>query len=231
VELLRALVAPLYLLVANALTVAATLGVATWVFQDLLDQGQLQRALAHEDLLVQVPIALASDWDAPLPDFSTGVPLWYTYVDPGQYSSQWLVAPDGEVIEIGSTLSVMRSGRNERSMWADEPELSRTAGDYACALAQAGWRGPLNVQCRRSAQGEFFMFELAGRIAGGLGGRERVGIPETQMLLATLFPGRFSAPSGEPRHGVVTAKQPRTLAIDAEDMQVFRQEGVWRRSS
>ena len=38
---LRALVAPLYLLAANALTVAATLGITTWFFQDALDQGQL----------------------------------------------------------------------------------------------------------------------------------------------------------------------------------------------
>jgi putative drug exporter of the RND superfamily len=38
---LRALVAPLYLLAANALTVAATLGITTWFFQDALGQGQL----------------------------------------------------------------------------------------------------------------------------------------------------------------------------------------------
>ena len=38
---LRALVAPLYLLMANALTVAATLGITTWFFQDHLGQGQL----------------------------------------------------------------------------------------------------------------------------------------------------------------------------------------------
>jgi RND superfamily putative drug exporter len=38
---LRALVAPLYLLVANALTVAATLGITTWFFQDHLGEGQL----------------------------------------------------------------------------------------------------------------------------------------------------------------------------------------------
>lgn len=197
----------------------------------LLDLGQLRCALAQDDLIVQVPIALAPDWDAPLPDFSAGVPLWYTYVDPGQYASQWLVAPDGEVIEIGATLSTMRSGRNERSMWADEPALAQTAGSYAHALARAGWRGPLNVQCRRSTEGEFVMFELAGRIAGGLGGRERVGIAETQTLLATLFPARFAPPASRPRHGVVTAKQPRTLAIDSEDMQTFTREGVWRRSS
>jgi RND superfamily putative drug exporter len=38
---LRALLAPLYLLAANALTVAATLGITTWLFQDALGRGQL----------------------------------------------------------------------------------------------------------------------------------------------------------------------------------------------
>ncbi len=47
---LRALVAPLYLLVANTLTVAATLGIATWFFQDLL---------AQEQLVYYVPFATA----------------------------------------------------------------------------------------------------------------------------------------------------------------------------
>lgn len=38
---LRAAGAPLYLLLANVLSVAATLGLATWMFQEVLDHGQL----------------------------------------------------------------------------------------------------------------------------------------------------------------------------------------------
>ena len=58
---LRALVAPLYLLVANALTVAATLGIATWVFQDLLDQGQLVYYVPFATAVLL--LALGSDYN------------------------------------------------------------------------------------------------------------------------------------------------------------------------
>lgn len=197
----------------------------------LLDASHLRAAMAQGDLIVQVPISPAPGWREDLPDFSAGVPLWYTYVDPGQYASQWMVAPDGAAVEIGGSLNVMRSGRNERSVRADDPGLSQTAGDYARALAQIGWRGPLNVQCRRSDRGEFVMFELAGRIAGGLGGRERIGIPETQTMLAVLFPRRFPHPAPGTRGHVVAVKQPHTEAIHAVDMATFEREGVWRRSS
>src|SRR5262249_7319104 len=47
---LRALVAPLYLLAASVLALAAAIGVTTWVFQDLL---------GHPDLTYYVPFAAA----------------------------------------------------------------------------------------------------------------------------------------------------------------------------
>ncbi|WP_217913993.1 MMPL family transporter [Miltoncostaea marina] len=58
---LRALVAPLYLLVANALSVAATLGIATLVFQDLLDQGQLVYYVPFASAVLL--LALGSDYN------------------------------------------------------------------------------------------------------------------------------------------------------------------------
>jgi putative drug exporter of the RND superfamily len=58
---LRALVAPLYLLVANALSVAATLGIATWFFQDLLDQGQLVYYVPFATAVLL--LALGSDYN------------------------------------------------------------------------------------------------------------------------------------------------------------------------
>ena len=58
---LRALLAPLYLLVANALTVAATLGITTWVFQDLLDQGQLVYYVPFATAVLL--LALGSDYN------------------------------------------------------------------------------------------------------------------------------------------------------------------------
>jgi RND superfamily putative drug exporter len=58
---LRALVAPVYLLVANALSVAATLGVATWFFQDVLDQGQLVYYVPFATAVLL--LALGSDYN------------------------------------------------------------------------------------------------------------------------------------------------------------------------
>jgi putative drug exporter of the RND superfamily len=58
---LRALVAPLYLLVANALSVAATIGIATWFFQDALGQGQLVYYVPFATAVLL--LALGSDYN------------------------------------------------------------------------------------------------------------------------------------------------------------------------
>jgi RND superfamily putative drug exporter len=58
---LRALVAPLYLLAANALTVAATLGITTWLFQDVLDEGQLVYYVPFATAVLL--LALGSDYN------------------------------------------------------------------------------------------------------------------------------------------------------------------------
>ncbi len=58
---LRALVAPLYLLAANALTVAATLGITTWWFQEHLGQGQLVYYVPFATAVLL--LALGSDYN------------------------------------------------------------------------------------------------------------------------------------------------------------------------
>ena len=58
---LRAIVAALYLLVANALTVAATLGITTWFFQDQLGQGQLVYYVPFATAVLL--LALGSDYN------------------------------------------------------------------------------------------------------------------------------------------------------------------------
>jgi hypothetical protein len=194
------------------------------------DVAQLERSLSIGNCVAQVVISPAPDWSDHLPDLTAGWPLWYSYIDPGQYASQWMIAPDGAVIEIGASLNTMICGRPERSVRVDDPSLSSTAGGYARELSALGWRGPLNVQCRRGENNEFFMFELAGRFAGGLGGREVLGIPETETVLAAIFPDRFGRGIPLRASQSVALKQPQTLGIDAEALAQLRDEGVWRRS-
>lgn len=195
------------------------------------DAAQLERALAGEGCIAQAVISPAPDWAEKFPDPTGGWPLWYSYVDPGQYASQWLIAPDGRVIEIGATLNTMICGRPERSVKVESSALAAMAGAYARELAACGWRGPVNVQCRRGDDGEFYMFELSGRFAGGLGGREMVGLPEAQTVFATLFPQRFALPTPPRAAAALALKQPCTVGIAATDLAQLQEAGVWRRSS
>lgn len=193
------------------------------------DRSQLERAMSSGKSVAQRVIDPAPNWSELLPDPAAGWPLWYSYVDPGQHSSQWMIAPDGSAIEIGSTINTMICGKPERLVRSGDSALSKTAGGYANALSAAGWRGPLNVQCRRDASGEFFMFELAGRFAGGLGGREVLGMHETETVLAAIFPDRFGRTLAAPNSMAVTFKQPQTVGIDTQALDSLRDEGVWRR--
>jgi hypothetical protein len=195
------------------------------------DGAQLERAMARGGCVAQRVISPAPDWQERLPDPAAGWPLWYSYVDPGQYASQWMVAPDGNALEIGATLNTMVCGRPERSRRIDDPALSAVAGGFARALAEAGWRGPLNVQCRRDADGGYYMFELAGRFAGGLGGREALGLPETRTVLAAVFPDRFAAPEPAPCGTGLTIKRLQTVGLEADALAQLRRDGVWRRCS
>jgi hypothetical protein len=196
----------------------------------VFDREQLARLFAEGDFVAQVLISPAAGWRERLPDFSAGCPLWFSYVDPGQYASQWLVWGD-RVIEVGATLNTMVCGRPERSVRVDDPALSETAGAYAAALATLGWQGPLNVQCRRDAQGRYHMFELAGRFAGGLGGRECLGIEETRIVLDAVFPGEFPARGAGDALPCVAIKASRTLGLKADAMQDFERHGRWRAPS
>lgn len=195
------------------------------------DAAQLERALSLGNCVAQVVVSAAPDWPAMFPDPGAGWPLWYSYVDPGQYASQWMIAPDGRVIEIGATLNTMVCGRPERTVRVDLPALTETAGGYARELAASGWRGPLNVQCRKEESGNFTMFELAGRFAGGLGGREMVGIPEVETVFAAIFPERFARTAPPAKTCMVALKQPQTRGIYGDDISRLEEAGVWRRSS
>lgn len=198
----------------------------------VFDAGQLARVFATGDSWIAQPfLNPAPGWDADLPDPSLGMPLWYSYRDPGQYSVVSVIGPAGQVALIGSTLNTMVCGRPERSVRIADPLLDQVGRDYAQALADAGWRGSVNVQCRRLAGGRYAMFELAGRMAGGLGAREVLGIAEVWQTLESWSPGRIPPPDpARVTVGEIAAKEARTVPLCAADIDTFETTGRWRRS-
>jgi carbamoyl-phosphate synthase large subunit len=195
----------------------------------VFDAGQLLRRLETGAWVVQPFLAPEPGWQKDIPDPALGMPLWYSYQDPGQYSVVAQIKPDGGVEVIGATLNTMVCGRPERSVREDDPRLAQVGADYARALAAAGWRGPVNVQCRRLSDGRYVMFELAGRLAGGLGGREAVGIPEVWQVLQAWLPGRMPPlpPTGG-QAGSVACKTVQTIALLEADLRIFESTGRWR---
>lgn len=196
----------------------------------VFDAGQLARVLATSDAwIVQPFLNPAAGWDADLPNPALGMPLWYSYRDPQQYAAVSIIGPTGEVQLVGATVNTMICGRPERSVPVTDPLLVRVGLDYAQALAQAGWRGPVNVQCRRLADGQYVMFELAGRLAGGLGAREAVGMQEVWRTLDAWCPDRIPQPASAPDAGTVAVKASRTLTLSAADIRTFETSGRWHR--
>lgn len=193
------------------------------------DEVQLARALAASKAIAQPVIAPEPGWWDAFPDPADGMPLWFSYVDPGQYASTWLIEPGGQPLEIGSTLNTMVCGRPERSVRVDEPALTATGSAYARALAAFGWRGPLAVQCRRADDGSFLMVELMGRYAGGLGAREVLGMGEVATMLAAYFPERFPVQHMSDS-AILTRKRPQTLGIAGSALRQLQETGVWRRT-
>lgn len=199
----------------------------------VFDEGQLRRLLANGHWVVQPFVHPAPGWERSLPDPAYGMPLWYSYEDPGQYSVVALVRPDGVAELVGATLNTMVCGRPERTVREENPDLLGLGQAYAEALARDGWRGPVNVQCRRLPDGRFEMFELAGRFAGGLGGREAVGFDEVCQVLAAWCPAAAVPAARVPDRGPssVAVKQPCTVALSRSALEAFEREGRWLRSS
>lgn len=198
----------------------------------VFDGGQLAVVLATgASWIVQPFLNPAPGWDADLPDPALGMPLWYSYRDPGQYAVVSVIGPAGQVIPIGATLNKMVCGRPEHSVRVTDPRLDRVGNDYAQALADAGWRGPVNVQCRRLQDGRYVMFELAGRLAGGLGARDALGIPEVGHTLQAWCPGRIppSEPTAAAGVAKLALKESRTMTLSASDIQAFETTGRWQR--
>lgn len=195
----------------------------------VFDDGQLARVFATGVSWIAQPfLNPASGWDADLPDPALGMPLWYSYRDPGQYAVVSIIGPTGRVEPIGATLNQMVCGRPERSVRETDPVLLLLGQHYAEALAGAGWRGPVNVQCRRLPDGTYVMFELAGRLAGGLGARDALGMPEVWRTLEAWCPGRI-APTEPSGIGALAIKESRTLTVSAADIRTFETTGRWHR--
>lgn len=188
-------------------------GYASHGVRIILDAPQLERVCGQHDYVIQQYLGsvdpihrLVADWT------SGGMPLFHT-AEQRKLSVQALIGPDGAVKGIFCSENTMRFGRSERVRVIDESGVMAAAGQWATAVAGAGWRGPLNIQCHRDSRGELTIFEYNGRFTGATAARRLLGFDEVGRTLhdwlGLELPEAARSPASEVvRYSVSRASEP-----------------------
>jgi len=157
-----------------------------------------------------------------------GVPLFHSFL--GQKRSiQIMIAPDGTIDYIACTLNQM-SGRISRSIaWDHDPEARRIGERCARVFADAGWRGPLNIQCQPAPNGELIIHEFNARFTGATSARWQLGIDEIGTAIR-LFAGRHIVQDNRAHDWpVVAVESLAALAAGPANINALATHGYWQR--
>jgi carbamoyl-phosphate synthase large subunit len=196
----------------------------------LFNEAQLERVLAREGWIVQKFLGdprTVTDYLAGIE--TDGVPLYHTFQGL-KHSIQALIAPDGSPAHVICTRNM---SKQRRSKWVepDPDDRSRRLGT-ACAEAFAaeGWRGPLNIQCQKSADGALFIHEFNGRFTGATVDRWLLGYDEVGAAIER-FTGRSIASTHEPRAASLEAFESLIArGADPRKVESLTRNRVWRRT-
>ena len=191
---------------------------------------QLTRALSRDGMLVQKFLGDPEVVCRYLSVVETdGVPLFHTFQGL-KHSIQALIAQDGTVAHV-ICLRTQSDRRRSKVVVPDAGgEAPALGARCAAAFAAAGWRGPLNIQCQRAADGRLYIHEFNGRFTGATIERWRLGYDEVGAAIAS-FTGRTLAPYAitpelAPREVFETVE---TRGADPRHTAALARDGVWHR--
>jgi carbamoyl-phosphate synthase large subunit len=149
----------------------------------ILDERQLERACAQPDQVLQKYCGDANAVRRLAEDLAlNGIPLFNT-LEGTKLSIQASITRDGAVAKVFASGNVMRLGRSESVHVVDDVQAIAAGTRWASAFAQAGWRGPLNIQGHRADDGEITIFEYNGRFTGATAARQQLGFDEVGLVL------------------------------------------------
>jgi hypothetical protein len=154
-----------------------------------------------------------------------GLPLFYT-LEALKHSIQVAISPDGAVNEPFVTCNKMVCGKSERVSREDIPDMQKLGMHCGIVLAQAGWRGPLNIQCARTPDGEVIIFEFNGRFTGATAARYMLGHDEVGRALGS-FAGISVAPPEIPPGVREVIRLPIGRAVNPPMVEQLELTGFW----
>ena len=192
----------------------------------LTSERQLARALDDPVLVVQAFLGDGALVARYLDEVETcGVPLFHT-LQGLKHSIQALIGPQGGVEHVICTRN-LRAQRNVKRVEADEDPATQAMGLHiAEVFAEAGWRGPLNMQCQRSVDGTLMVHEFNGRFTGATSDRWLLGFDEVGAAIAAFTGYRLQTRgTRSPSREVFEAMVAR--AAEPGDVARLAADGVW----
>ena len=181
------------------------------------------------DLIAQPYLDPPADKSLLNPAFEGGLPLTFSVPGRKKYSVQVFVGPDGAVSNSFGTVSAETGTYATEYRRRDDRDLLELGHAYACAAAAEGWKGPLNVQLKRTNAGQLVAFELNGRFTGGTGPRAVLGFDEIREVMMRFLPGvEFPALAGPQCE--VAQSYFRSYPVIAEGITALESSGQWLRS-
>ncbi|MBI4190918.1 MAG: hypothetical protein HY525_10320 [Betaproteobacteria bacterium] len=195
----------------------------------LTTREQVARAMTRHDYVLQKYLGDPDSVYAYLNAVNLeGIPLFHSFQD--AYSSlQVLLGPDHR-IEYVNCIRNRITGRLTRSKTIDHDAEPREIGERcARAFAAAGWRGPLNIECKPAADGTLMIHEFNARVTGGTAARWEMGYDEIGAAIRA-FTGQSiggALPHLEPSSEAFENFSAR--AADGRNVRTLAQRGEWSR--
>jgi carbamoyl-phosphate synthase large subunit len=195
----------------------------------LWNETQLRRTVDQDAYIVQQFLGdprTVTDYLAAIE--AKGIPLHHTFQGP-RHSIQALIAPNGTIAHV---ICINLVSDRRRSKWVEpdsDPASQEIGTKCARAFAEAGWRGPLNIQCQRAPDGQLLIHEFNGRFTGATLARWMLGFDEVGAAVERftgrqIRSGRAPAPAALEAFESVVGR-----AADPGDVAMLKRDGVWRR--
>jgi carbamoyl-phosphate synthase large subunit len=199
----------------------------------IYEEDELNRLIekGEDGLLLQKILGPGSNWQREVKkikeNMDSGVPLFTCLADDNQYSSEMVINPDGSLGEIMTCKNLMVMGRCEEAEIFDDPDLIRTSENFAAAIAEEGWRGMFNLQCRKTDSG-FCGFEMNGRLSGSASARGWLGYDEMRDLIRAFYDLDIGT---DPRYmkkkrGIIFRSHADFYTME-DDIKDLNEHGVW----
>ena len=196
----------------------------------LRSRAEIERAFELEsDLIAQPYLDPPSNMADLSADFETGLPFFFSFPEKGHHTVQIMIALDGRISEPFAGVNTAVGGRAAEYRRSDDPDLLEVTRAYARAAAAEGWRGPMNVQLKRTPGGGFVAFELNARFSGGAAARIHLGFDEIGELVRWFLPGR-AFPQATALHADLVQRYLRSYPLPREGLATLRTTGRWSRA-